>query len=94
MLKRLLRLLPTLPRAAYQRLRKPPPFTSSEAYWETRYQAGGNSGDGSYRALAAFKAEVLNAFVARHGVQTVIDTAAATATSSAWRTTRTTWGST
>ena len=73
MLKRLLRLLPTLPRAALRRLRPDAPFPGSEAYWDARYAAGGSSGDGSYRALAAFKAEVLNAFVAQRGVRSVIE---------------------
>jgi hypothetical protein len=72
-MSRLRRLLRTLPRAALQRLRPPEPFTGSGAYWESRYAAGGDSGDGSYRTLAAFKAEVLDAFVAEHGVRSVIE---------------------
>ena len=53
----------------HQRLR---PFDSSR-YWKIRYQEGGNSGSGSYGRLAHFKAEVLNAFLAEHHVQTVIE---------------------
>ena len=49
-----------------------PPFDSPE-YWDRRYQSGGTSGAGSYGRLADFKAEVLNAFVAEHGVEAVIE---------------------
>lgn len=48
-------------------------FTTSADYWEDRYRSGGNSGAGSYNRLAAFKAEVLNDFVRRHGVTDVIE---------------------
>lgn len=49
------------------------PFPGSRTYWESRYAAGGTSGDGSYGLLAQFKAEVLNSFVAEHQVDTVIE---------------------
>lgn len=42
-------------------------------YWEGRYQAGGNSGAGSYNRLAHNKAELLNKFVAENGVGSVIE---------------------
>lgn len=45
----------------------------SAAYWSKRYRTGGNSGAGSYGRLAAFKAEVINAFVAEHGIGSVIE---------------------
>lgn len=45
----------------------------SGAYWESRYGQGGNSGDGSYGVLAAFKAEFLNDFVRTHGIRTVLE---------------------
>lgn len=48
-------------------------FPGSAKYWETRYSKGGNSGNGSYGELAAFKAEVLNAFISEHGIQSVIE---------------------
>jgi hypothetical protein len=48
-------------------------FTSSQAYWEQRYVKGGNSGHGSYGALAEHKAEVLNAFVKERGINSVIE---------------------
>lgn len=46
---------------------------SSAAYWNERYVSGGNSGAGSYNRLAEFKAEVLNAFVERERIQSVIE---------------------
>ena len=45
----------------------------SPDYWERRYAAGGNSGAGSYDRLAAFKAEILNDFVAQNAVRSVIE---------------------
>lgn len=35
----------------------------SSSYWENRYKTGGNSGSGSYKKLAEFKAEVINNLV-------------------------------
>lgn len=64
-------------RRAYQALRgntgEAAPFAGSGDYWETRYASGGNSGAGSYDELAAFKAEVLNEFVAAQGIRRVIE---------------------
>lgn len=48
-------------------------FNGSVAYWDQRYRRGGTSGRGSYHELAAFKAEILNAFVARHRIQSIIE---------------------
>jgi len=45
----------------------------SGKYWEERYMTGGNSGAGSYNHLAKFKAEILNDFVEKHLVQSVIE---------------------
>ena len=53
--------------------RDPEPFPGTAAYWEKRYASGGNSGVGSYDRFAEFKAEVLNGFVARHRVRSVIE---------------------
>ncbi|KGQ18848.1 Sulfotransferase [Lysobacter dokdonensis DS-58] len=61
MISRLLRLL---------RGRK---FRSSASYWDQRYREGGNSGPGSYAHLAQFKADVLNDFVARQSVHSVVE---------------------
>jgi SAM-dependent methyltransferase len=46
---------------------------SSARYWDERYRAGGNSGDGSYGDLAQFKADVLNQFVKANDIQSVIE---------------------
>jgi len=48
-------------------------FRDSSSYWEKRYQQGKTSGVGSYGRLAAHKAEVLNDFVAKNNVQSVIE---------------------
>jgi len=48
-------------------------FKSSPDYWEKRYEKGGNSGPGSYGKFARFKADVLNDFVAKHNVASVIE---------------------
>jgi hypothetical protein len=60
-------------RRAVRSVRPAHEFEGSEAYWENRYQSGGTSGPGSYGDFARFKAEVLNAFVAAEGVQSVIE---------------------
>jgi len=49
------------------------PFQGSESYWKNRYDAGGNSGDGSYNQLAEFKAVILNKFVFENGITSVIE---------------------
>lgn len=49
------------------------PFTNSKAYWIERYDSGGNSGAGSYRQLAQFKADILNEFVRVNNVDSVIE---------------------
>jgi len=48
-------------------------FEGSEKYWETRYRLDGNSGDGSYDNLCAFKADVLNSFVKERAIEYVIE---------------------
>ena len=48
-------------------------FNNSGDYWENRYRGGGNSGAGSYRRLAQFKAEFLNQFVAVNHIASVIE---------------------
>jgi hypothetical protein len=58
---------------AVDRLRQRLGFHGSADYWDARYRAGGTSGAGSYGRLAAFKAEVLNEFVASRGIETVIE---------------------
>lgn len=46
---------------------------SSSSYWDKRYKTGGNSGSGSYGRLAKFKAKVLNKFVKKHQIKTVLE---------------------
>lgn len=48
-------------------------FEGSAKYWDDRYARGGASGAGSIGKFAAFKAEVINGFVQRHSVQSVIE---------------------
>ncbi len=61
-------------RRIYRKLtNSPKPFKGSENYWKDRYEAGGNSGAGSYNQLAEFKAEILNAFVSENGIRSVIE---------------------
>jgi hypothetical protein len=71
---RLRRLITGVPgaRAIYRKVLQQG-FAGTQLYWEERYRMGGNSGSGSYGRLALFKAEVLNAFVAEHGVTSVIE---------------------
>jgi SAM-dependent methyltransferase len=52
--------------------KRPRPFSSRD-YWETRYSKGGNSGSGSYGDLAKFKAAIINDFVEKNAVQSVIE---------------------
>jgi hypothetical protein len=67
-------ILSTIARTVYHKWINPPkPFTDSRSYWVERYESGGNSGDGSYRKLADFKAEVLNKFVLQENISTVIE---------------------
>jgi SAM-dependent methyltransferase len=54
-------------------LRNPGRFDGTKHYWRRRYERGGNSGAGSYGKFARFKAEVVNGFVARERVRSVIE---------------------
>lgn len=45
----------------------------SVKYWKKRYINGGNSGAGSYNNLAQFKAEIINRFVEKNNINTVIE---------------------
>lgn len=45
----------------------------SREYWEARYLNGGNSGEGSYGRLSLFKAEVINAFIKKNNLDSVIE---------------------
>lgn len=56
-----------------KQLVRPGAFPGSTEYWEARYKKGGTSGLGSYNRLAEFKAGILNEFVKKHNIQTVIE---------------------
>lgn len=75
-MKRLIKKVPVvgaIARSIYRRWIHPPEPFASESYWIDRYQAGGNSGEGSYGRLAEFKAEVINQFVRDNDVKTVVE---------------------
>lgn len=46
---------------------------NSSTYWEKRYHAGGNSGDGSYGHLATFKSKIINSIINQHNIKSVVD---------------------
>ncbi len=48
-------------------------FPGSQDYWESRYAQGKTSGPGSYGQLATYKADVINTFVTRENVRSVIE---------------------
>jgi hypothetical protein len=54
-------------------LARPPAFPGSKSYWEQRYRRGGNSGAGSYGRLSKFKAEIINEWIAKNGITSVIE---------------------
>ena len=49
------------------------PFRGSTEYWIRRYEAGKTSGVGSYGKFARYKAKVLNEFVSKHSIESVIE---------------------
>jgi hypothetical protein len=48
-------------------------FPGSGKYWDNRYKKCGNSGAGSYGKLAEFKADILNKFISKNNIQSVIE---------------------
>lgn len=64
-------LIGTVLKRLKQFIYKPEPW--SVKYWENRYINGGNSGAGSYSNLAQFKAEIINCFVEKNHVNSVIE---------------------
>jgi predicted O-methyltransferase YrrM/SAM-dependent methyltransferase len=46
---------------------------NSANYWENRYKENGNSGSGSYNNLAQFKADIINTFIIKHNIKSIID---------------------
>lgn len=57
----------------WKRSREKKKFKGSELYWEERYQQGDNSGTGSYDKLAEHKADIINDFVAKNNIKTVME---------------------
>jgi hypothetical protein len=83
-LKQFIKRIPAIgPALAYarvqSRIKKPTPtkvrpgFHGSTPYWEERYRTGGDSGTGSGGRLAEFKAEIINEFVAKEGIESLIE---------------------
>ncbi|WP_174567050.1 MULTISPECIES: hypothetical protein [unclassified Rhodanobacter] len=76
-MKNLIKKIPVIgpfARSVYKKWLKPSkPFQDSESYWVDRYKSGGNSGAGSYNRLADFKADVLNGYVAKNNIRSVIE---------------------
>ncbi len=67
-------ILGSIVRGIYRKWINPPKsFSGSESYWIERYNAGGNSGDGSYNKLAEFKAEIINEFVLQKNIRTITE---------------------
>lgn len=50
-----------------------PDFRGSTPYWEERYRSGGDSGTGSGGRLAEFKAEIINEFVFKERIESLIE---------------------
>lgn len=48
-------------------------FGGSRDYWQQRYRRGGDSGIGSGGESARYKAGVLNAFVSKFGIESVVE---------------------
>lgn len=46
---------------------------NSANYWNHRYEQGGNSGSGSYNNLAYFKAKIINNFIEKNNIKSIID---------------------
>lgn len=46
---------------------------NSKLYWEKRYRDGGNSGAGSYNELATFKSNIINEFIKKNNIGSIID---------------------
>ena len=45
----------------------------SGAFWNAQYSKGGNSGTGSYKHLAQFKSDTVNAFLMQNNIVTVLE---------------------
>lgn len=45
----------------------------SKKYWDNRYRSGGSSGAGSYNRLAEFKAKIINDFILKYDIYSILD---------------------
>jgi len=48
-------------------------FTNTKDYWNSRYLRNGNSGSGSYGKSAEFKASIINEFIEKNKINSVIE---------------------
>ncbi|MDO8657397.1 MAG: hypothetical protein Q7K55_01555 [Candidatus Levybacteria bacterium] len=48
-------------------------FPGSEKYWENRYKSGDNSGAGSYGKVATFKSKIINDFIGKNRVKSILE---------------------
>ncbi len=46
---------------------------NSKKFWNDRYVKGGNSGSGSYNNLAQFKADIINNFIEKNEIKSIVD---------------------
>lgn len=46
---------------------------NSRHYWDNRYESGGNSGLGSYGKIANFKAMIINNFIKKNPIESVLE---------------------
>jgi len=46
---------------------------NSKEYWENRYKNGGNSGSGSYGILSEYKANIINNFIIKNNIKSVVE---------------------
>ena len=46
---------------------------NSKVFWENNYKNNGNSGEGSYGELAQFKADIINDFISKNNITSMID---------------------
>lgn len=48
-------------------------YFNSANYWETRYQNGGHSGNGSYGFLAEYKRDFINQFIVENNIKSLLE---------------------
>tara|TARA_B100000575_G_scaffold280509_1_gene270111 strand:+ start:24760 stop:25443 length:684 start_codon:yes stop_codon:yes gene_type:complete len=72
-LKKLFYKLPFLEKFGLKIFLKLKIFPGSFEYWEQRYSKGRNSGLGSYGELALYKAEIINEFINKNNINSVIE---------------------